>query len=100
MILKVPTSIVNFFSEFVPSGVKYAPDHIRRALPAIVAGVVLTTSRRRSMTAIGGAVHAARRDKATVSRLLTRRDFRSRDIHWEVVDRVFKKLAPSIKRGK
>jgi hypothetical protein len=100
MILKVPTSIVNFFRDLVPSGEKYAPDHIRRALPAIVAGVVFTTSRRRSMTAIGGAVHAARRDKATVSRLLTRRDFRSRDIHWEVVDRVFKKLAPTIKRGK
>ena len=100
MILKVPASIVNFFREFVPSGVKYAPDHIRRALPAMVAGVVLTTSRRRSMTAIGGTVHAARRDKATVSRLLTRRDFRSRDIHWEVVLRVLKKLAPTVKRGK
>ena len=100
MILRVPSSIVNFFRELVPSGAKYAPDHVRRALPAIVAGMVLTTSRRRSMTAIGGAVHAARRDKATVSRLLLRRDFRSRDLHWEVLARVFKKLAPTIKRGK
>lgn len=50
------------------------------------------------MTAIGGAVHAARRDKSTVSRLLTSRDFRSRDLHWEVARRVLAKLAP--KRGR
>lgn len=99
MILKVTTSIVNFFRELVPSGVKYAPDHIRSALPAIVAGVVLTTGRRRSLTAIGGAVHTARRDKATVSRMLTARDFRSRDLHWEVINRALAKLAPK-KRGR
>lgn len=98
MILKLPTSIVNFFRELVPSGPQYGPDHILRSLRTVVAGVVFTTSRRRSLTAIGGAVHATRRDKATVSRLLTARDFRSRDLHWEVVRRVLGKLAP--KRGK
>lgn len=46
MILSVPASIVNFFREFGPSGVKYAADHVRRALAAMVVGVILSFSRR------------------------------------------------------
>jgi hypothetical protein len=72
VILNPPGSIVKFFQKFVSSDVSLLPEHVRDTLMPVVAGICLTTSTRRSLTAIGGAVYTARRHKATVSRMLSR----------------------------
>lgn len=92
MILKTPPSIVNFFRRFVPRDAQFAPKHIFRMLPSVLAGVVL--SMQHSLTAIGGEVFSERRDKSTVSRMLGCREFRSRDLHWELLRRAVRQLAP------
>lgn len=60
----------------------------------MVAGMVLAANSRRTLTIVGRTVFTARRDKSNISRLLTNKDFRSRDLHWESVRRAFAKLAP------
>ena len=94
MILQAPGSLVNFFQQFVPSGARLVRPAVRAVFRTVIAGVVLTTSPRRSLTSVGQAVQAGKRHKSTVSRLLTRRDFRTRDLHWEAVTRAVKRLAP------
>lgn len=100
MIVRYPRSLVNFFLQFVPKDSRLAPAHVRQGLLSVVASVVLATEQHRSLTVVGRTVYAARRDKSTVSRLLRTRDFRSRDMHWEAVQRAVQVLAPKRGRGK
>jgi hypothetical protein len=65
-------------------------------LRTVVIGVVLATGRRRSLTAVAGSVVAGKRHKSSVSRLLVRQGFRSRDLHWQAVERAFERLAPKV----
>lgn len=94
MIIRQPRSIISFFQEFVPVEAKYGPPYVFTVLRALVAGVVLSSESRKTLTVVGRTVFTSRRDKSNVSRLLCRRDFRSRDMHWEAVRRVLAKLAP------
>lgn len=94
VILRHPRSLVTFFEELVPHEAKFAPPHAFAVLRSMVAGVVLTVNPRLTLTVVGRTVFTATRDKSNISRLLTRRDFRSRDLHWESVLRVLRKLAP------
>lgn len=94
MILQAPGSLVNFFQQYVSSGGRNAPVRVLKALRPLMAGLILATGSRRSLTAVGGAVASRKRHKSTISRLLKRRDLRSRDLHWEAVERVLKRLAP------
>lgn len=96
MILQAPGSLVNFFQQCVGNDRRFAPRRVLKALRPLIAGLVLATNPRRSLSAIGGAVVSGKRHKSTVSRLLKRKDFRSRDLHWEAVERVLKRLAPKM----
>lgn len=96
--LQVPASAVKFVRRFVPKGRHLAPAHIRRFLSAYLAALVLTTSLRRSLTAIGGEVYTRRRDKSTVGRMLEDRRLRSRDLHWETLEKVLAEFAPPLGR--
>ena len=95
MILQAPASLVNFFRQCVSDDSRVAPRRVLKALRPLIAGLVLVTNPRRSLTAVGGAVASGRRHKSTVSRFLKRKDFRSRDLHWEAVERVLERLAPT-----
>lgn len=96
MILQAPGSLVNFFRDYLASSASQLPRPVLSALRTVVIGVVVSSERRRSLTAVGGAVVAGKRHKSTVSRLLVRRGFRSRDMHWEAVERSFERLAPKM----
>lgn len=98
MIVQHPGSLVNFFQQFVPTEAKFAPPFVLTVLRALLAGVVLSSNSRRTLTVVGRTVFTSRRDKSNVSRLLTRRDFRSRDLHWAVLEKVLAKLAPKGRR--
>lgn len=94
--LQVPASAVKFFRRFVPKQKQFAPRHILGFLAVYLASLVLATSRRRSLTAIGGEVYAHRRDKSTIGRMLKCRQFRSRDLHWATLERVLAEVAPTL----
>lgn len=96
MILQAPGSLVNFFQQCLPAASPYTPRRVLKALRPLMAGLVLATNSRRSLTAVGGAVVSGKRHKSTVSRLLKRNDFRSRDLHWAAVERVLERLAPKM----
>lgn len=96
MILQAPGSLVNFFQHYIPTTSDCAPKRVLKALRPLIAGLVLATHSRRSLTSVGGAVVSAKRHKSTVSRLLKRSDFRSRDLHWGAVERVLTRLAPKM----
>lgn len=96
MILQAPGSLVNFFQQYVPAASPYVPRRVLKALRPLMAGLILATNSRRSLTAVGAAVVSGKRHKSTVSRLLKRSDLRSRDLHWGAVERVLKRLAPKM----
>jgi len=97
--LHSPGSLVNFFREFVPKRTPHAPSHARSLIQTVITGIVLSTNPRRSLSAVGEAVVKGKVHKSTVSRLLRRRDFRSRDMHWEAIQRAIPRLAPAADSG-
>jgi hypothetical protein len=96
MILQAPESLVKFFSHFVPSNPEIVPTHVRKSLLSVVAGIVLATDSRRSLTAVGSTVHRGSRHKSTVSRMLNDRRFKSREILWKAVRRAMALAAPEV----
>lgn len=84
MILGVPGSIVNFCFQFLPTLSEYAPAHIAQMLPAVLAGIVSCAGSRLTLSAIARQVYGHVRHKSTISRMLECRDFRTRDLHWEL----------------
>ena len=95
MILTPPGSLVKFLRQFVPSDLSLIPEHVLDTLMPVMAGICLTTSTRRSLTAIGGEVYTAQRHKSTVSRMLNDRKFKSRELLWEAVKRAIEMAAPT-----
>jgi hypothetical protein len=63
-------------------------------LASFIAGIVLTVSTRRSLTALGGEVFSSRRHKSTVSRMLRDRRFRTRDLLHLASKRAVNHVAP------
>lgn len=94
MILQLPDSVVKFAGRFLSSAPGRLPARLRRALAPIIAGIVLSTGTRRSLTALGGVVFSARRHKSTVSRVLKDRRFKTRELLWKAAERAMRDVAP------
>ncbi len=90
MSIKVPGPVVEFFRRFVPKD--FLPKHVETALPALVTAIILGT--KRTYTEQAESVFEERRDKATVSRLYNDHGFNSRDLHWQVVERIIAAVGP------
>jgi len=95
VILQAPGSLVKFFARFVSKDTGLVPDHVRRTLLSMVTGIVLATDRRRSLTSVGSTVQRGSRHKSTVSRTLTDRRFKSREMLWEAVKVAMEMSAPA-----
>jgi len=94
MILHPPRSLVKFAGQFLSWTATFAPRHVQRALPSIIAGIVLSASARRSLTAMGSEVFSARRHKSTLSRMLRDRRFRTRDMLMAASARAMREMSP------
>lgn len=99
MIFQVPDSAVKFAVDFLSGTAELAPPHIRRALAPMIAAVALSASARLSLTAMGNQIFSRKRHKATMSRRLRDRRFKTRELLWSAVQRALRSLAPSEKKS-
>jgi SRSO17 transposase len=83
MIVKIPASLERF-CETIHSGLTAGQ---RKVLPVILAGILLCGGRR-SLAGLGRAVVTERRNRASLSKLLRRNRFRTRDLYDEAAQRM------------
>lgn len=98
MILQVPKSAVKFAANFFSGTAKLAPPHIRRALAPMIAAVALSASARVSLASLGNQIFSKKRHKATMSRRVRDKRFKTRELLWTAAKRLMRAAAP--KSGK
>src|SRR5688500_4836824 len=99
MIIDVPASVVNFCLQFLPTLAELAPAHVASLLPVTLAAVASSSASRYSLSSLARQVYGQVRHKSTLCRMVSCRDFRSRDLHWDLVRRALKVLVLFARRG-
>lgn len=94
MILNPLESVVKFAGRFLTAAASLAPAHVRRTLPSIITGVVLSAGARLSLTSMGAQVFSKRRHKSTMSRMLRDGRFKTRELLWSAVKSALTELGP------
>ena len=94
MILNPLESVVKFAGRYLTAAASLAPARVRRALPSIITGVVLSAGARLSLTSMGAQVFSKRRHNSTMSRILRDRRFKTRELLWSAVESALAELGP------